>query len=874
MGQAWYAKRGDREVGPVAITTLEKWAGVGRLRPSDYVRQQHETDWQPASETVQFKSQPSTSVNSHPDTKCSPGDDPPTATPFGEWYKERWLSKLRWYFQIPMWLVYGFVWIPIWYVATATPSGGFKRRWVSLSFTGKAVACLPLLLFATLTEVPESTQHLADNAPPSASAPIASVATSDSSETSPNLATEPVSNGTKSESRPSALPSDFTTLATSWSYPVPNLHQLITDKRSQWIYKDAVALSDSDSHLLVEDRTRLWNIELDAEVIPESDRGYSFTLPAQFSPSGRYMACIDGDVLRVWRLNGESASLVTSQSFPQTRRGAKWSRLVWGADDSGVFVENDQSLSGGYCIAEFHIPTQGEKGSIVLDLDSGDFRRERLNGVPMEFLPATKQLVLAVRQGSEEKTVERTMFKPGHPFYDPRNKTKAIEVVDLPAGIDLIAPGTTKGSPQYRFPSNKADWLSVFIPSCAPHGEETPSMLLSGGERIAAAFDSDGKSMLVVFDTKSWKPTAQLQLPPVLVGDGSNRDYRGGILCSSSDGKLLAGFNIRSTRTGSGKEFTSSIIVMDTKSQRVPVNLDVDGELQSIVFANDHRSLFALVKLGEEWVNEANRQEIDWRLIRVDIANGQIEFDMSGRAFNLPRGGWFSPSGSYLNFDSTVWSLEGLEGLDRTLKEGLAHYEERQWSEARQHLATVLLDPASQQMWWRFAHEYPELWGRCFDCYVAEGRNGDAETLLNFCDDKSIAVAPKSKDGEGVLADIRRRQADELRRIAQEQQRKAAAELAQFRAKNQRERVRASVLTKFEFIQELRNTMTRGRIDNTVTYAIFENYAFQDRIGDPDRNVGLPDGDRYFVYRCRDGNVGITVTVINEMVILEGLDAL
>lgn len=148
MGRAWYAKRGDREVGPVAQSTLEKWAGVGRLRPSDYVRQQHETDWKPASEAVQFKSQPSTSVNSHPDAKCSPGDDPPTATPFGEWYKERWLSKLRWYFQIPMWLIYGFVWIPIWYVATATPSGGFKRRWVSLSFTGKAVACLPLLLLA------------------------------------------------------------------------------------------------------------------------------------------------------------------------------------------------------------------------------------------------------------------------------------------------------------------------------------------------------------------------------------------------------------------------------------------------------------------------------------------------------------------------------------------------------------------------------------------------------------------------------------------------------------------------------------------------------------------------------------------------------
>lgn len=150
MGQAWYAKRGDREVGPVAQATLEKWAGVGRLRPSDHIRQQDETDWRPASEAVQFKKQPTIADRNQPDTKPSPDHVQSSATPFGEWYKERWLSKLRWYFQTPLWLIYGFVWIPIWYVATATPSGGIKHRWASLSFAGKAVASLPLLLLLVM----------------------------------------------------------------------------------------------------------------------------------------------------------------------------------------------------------------------------------------------------------------------------------------------------------------------------------------------------------------------------------------------------------------------------------------------------------------------------------------------------------------------------------------------------------------------------------------------------------------------------------------------------------------------------------------------------------------------------------------------------
>lgn len=54
MGQAWHARRGDRKVGPVALPTLEKWASLGRLRPSDQVLQQGTTEWQLASEVIRF----------------------------------------------------------------------------------------------------------------------------------------------------------------------------------------------------------------------------------------------------------------------------------------------------------------------------------------------------------------------------------------------------------------------------------------------------------------------------------------------------------------------------------------------------------------------------------------------------------------------------------------------------------------------------------------------------------------------------------------------------------------------------------------------------------------------------------------------------
>ncbi|WP_146115667.1 MULTISPECIES: hypothetical protein [Pirellulaceae] len=398
------------------------------------------------------------------------------------------------------------------------------------------------------------------------------------------------------------------------------------------------------------------------------------------------------------------------------------------------------------------------------------------------------------------------------------------------------------------------------------------SMLCAEGDSLAAAYDLNGTSMLVVFNTKSWNSTTPMRLPSSLSGDKNNRDYRGGFLRSSSDGRLFAGFNIQSLRTGSGKEYASTIVVVDTRDGKVPVERNVDGELRDLRFTKDQQAILALVTLDEEWVNDNNRSESSWRLLRINVASGKIDFDFSGRAAGLPKEDWFSPSGDFVSFDGKIWNVEALEGLELLRTNGLSLFEQRKWSDARRHLATFLLDPTAQQMWWRFANEYPSLWGRCFDTYVAESRNEEAERLLDYCDDKSITVDPTSEEGQKVLEQIRRRQAEERQRLVNEQQQKDAAELAEFRSKNQRTRVRASQLTKSEFIQELRNTFTRGRIDDTVTYAIFENYAFQDRIGEPDKNIGLPGSDRYFVYRCRDGNVGITVFVTNDMVVLSGLD--
>jgi len=50
----WYAKRGDREIGPMELGKLRELASLGRLKASDRVRQSSETECRMASAVLQF----------------------------------------------------------------------------------------------------------------------------------------------------------------------------------------------------------------------------------------------------------------------------------------------------------------------------------------------------------------------------------------------------------------------------------------------------------------------------------------------------------------------------------------------------------------------------------------------------------------------------------------------------------------------------------------------------------------------------------------------------------------------------------------------------------------------------------------------------
>ena len=138
---------------------LRKLAAQGKLRPSDLLRVDGDSGWTTVANIEGLLVRPSSEGASKPpapNSGASPAqsekaDSEPADVPtFGEWYGRRWPSKLMWIFQIPIWLFYGFVWIPVWYVLTAVPSGNPIRRWLAVPASGKVVSLLPLLLIPLL----------------------------------------------------------------------------------------------------------------------------------------------------------------------------------------------------------------------------------------------------------------------------------------------------------------------------------------------------------------------------------------------------------------------------------------------------------------------------------------------------------------------------------------------------------------------------------------------------------------------------------------------------------------------------------------------------------------------------------------------------
>ena len=100
-----------------------------------------------------------------------------------------------------------------------------------------------------------------------------------------------------------------------------------------------------DTILIAGRRAMLWTIPALKEILPSSQECDYFSTPAAFSPDGNFLACRDGELLRIWNIRTTPASLVNS--IPAWRgddNTSGWNGVVW-ANDGTLISRN---YEGGF----------------------------------------------------------------------------------------------------------------------------------------------------------------------------------------------------------------------------------------------------------------------------------------------------------------------------------------------------------------------------------------------------------------------------------------------------------------------------------------------------------------------------------------------
>jgi len=142
VAHKWTVKRGQKEHGPLSSEQLRNLARTGKLKPKDLVRRGETGDWKEASSVAGLFAE----GREVGDASNQPPVADPVTTPapsdslgFVDWYKTKWMAQKPAVAQAALWLFYGVVWIPAWFLFSSNGSKAHKA-WV-----GGAVAAFFLV---------------------------------------------------------------------------------------------------------------------------------------------------------------------------------------------------------------------------------------------------------------------------------------------------------------------------------------------------------------------------------------------------------------------------------------------------------------------------------------------------------------------------------------------------------------------------------------------------------------------------------------------------------------------------------------------------------------------------------------------------------
>ncbi|MGE3408676.1 MAG: GYF domain-containing protein [Pirellulales bacterium] len=700
---------------------------------------------------------------------------------------------------------------------------------------------------------------------------VVTEATSDSTTASPSSDA-----ATRSEPTRTGLPGEFLKQKKWPAHPLAGMPEQVASAKNPKRDTPFVFFSPRGVYALFTHAgshdLRLWNVSTGKEATASSPDCDYFSFPAALSPDETTIACLDGELLRFWSLSSSPASLV--QSIPL--KGIAPNDLLW-TNPSTVLAIQRQDRSSKYLV----LRKSGSQPFSPVGTPQGGNNYDKIAKGSDEYTlsdliasPDGRFLVKAAKSASRK--AKNTVFVEECETHQP------VAALALPSEPELYF-----GNAAAEFPSSP--WQPR-LPDGSSKNVQPSSFLFSPhSQALAFSYNVEGKSkggkVISLWRTDSWKETITIT-PDSFENSGPIKSFT--LQCFSSDDALVAGTVVSSTRTSRGEVTRRSAVIWDTVSGKRLQTFELadpspkegaakkeDG-IRFVAFTADARSL--VIADSHRWViAQPFRTESVWSLTSWDVATGEVRFKLTGKDDLMsPASVSLSPDGSIFTSVHnqptemmTLWDVPHLVKLVTDVKQGDEFWTAGDKAKAFPHYCAVLVDSEASFV----KDDLPRLWSRCIDYYAANGNEESGRQIIAHALSGKIALDPESPGGKKTLERYIAERNTAARQQAKEQHDAEVARVAALRAKNRQGQVPSRTLTKQEFVEKLQATMTKGRLDNLLVYAQFDDYSFQDAFGDPDSNTEWQNSHRLLSYRCKDGSVQLTVLFASpSTVVVSGIN--
>lgn len=608
---------------------------------------------------------------------------------------------------------------------------------------------------------------------------------------------------------------------------------------------------------------RLWNSTTGDELSAKSSECDYFSLPASFSPDESRLACLDGDFLRIWNLKTSPATLVQTLRLSKPNENDSWNTLRWGKPETLIVGVRP----------EYHNVFTYLRLRLKADSFSVDGPKR---SSPRKYKGASVRFgTLVVSPDGNVAALAVVDDKRGSPVVQATeyDSEKELKEIILPNNDRPVAERFPHGAMQPKIETNYSYFTDKG--SCIEFSPDGRFLLVATGV--------ENQRKLKAIPTTNWQQPVDLTLGELSPG-GRNSEERLQPRCFSSDGNLIAGLAIRKTSTSRGEKFNRVALVNDLVTGKRTAEIDLGEEFgakggdeqerldrEMATFSSDGKNLIVAVSRDLGWSNANKRAEGAWAIGSWNLSSGKQNFAISGVVEDSPiiR---LAPNGETVVVSRRnahqVWDVKRLAKLRADHDEGNRLWSERRHADALKLYCSVLGDEMAGVV----CPDMALVWSRCIDAFAEGGEISKSRSIVLHLQQFDVALEMETLQGKKVVSDLLAEQEKARLQAEQKSREEEEKRLSEVRARNQSNRVVAVTLTKREFIDKLRTTASRGRFDESITNAVYEDFTFQDIFGDPHSNVEWVDRKRLYTYRCKDGLIQLTVFVLHSRTFLSGMN--